>query len=179
MKTWRRIADMVAREPERVDHDLWWLADFVPDLVRLSTRDRLELDRAALRCGVAVRWLRKNTLGLRVWLCGVATLDGRPWMLFQCAGKGGDCDRASWVLDAAAYAEAVHRLSGRARPRVPQLSLLHWRDPRLGAFYGQDIDGPGSTYNQDLMPNDADPPHLMQLASRRYYALSRRLSAAP
>jgi len=150
--TWRRLADILARRPEHVDHDARWLAWHVPELGELrwaECRDRVA--SRAKAAGVSVRWFRKNDLGRRVWLLAAACLDGVPFLVFQNGGREGDDEMASWVVDGARYAEAIYRLTGRSRPRVPAVCDLSWRYPDLGCFFGHDLDDPASRCNMDLI----------------------------
>lgn len=167
---------MIAREPESVDHDARWLGWHVPDLSawRWAPRDLAEtVPRLAERASVTIRWLRKNQLGRRVWLCAVACFDGIPFMLFQNAGREGDDYTASWVVDEARYVEAVRRLSGCARPRVPAVCDPRWRYPDAGYFYGHDLDDVSSTHNHDLACDPSEDPFFASVSWRRARVLSR------
>lgn len=175
-RPWRRLASVIAREPEVIDHDACWLGWHVRELH--AWRWPTHATRAAARSlaessAVTIRWLRKNLLGRRVWLCGVACLDGIPFMLFQNAGREGDDYTASWVVDEARYVEAVRRLSGRAKPRVPAVCDPRWRYPDAGYFYGHDLDDVSSTHNHDLACDPDEHPFFASVSWRRARVLSR------
>ncbi len=101
--------------------------------------------------GVSIRWARKNTLGRRVWLCGVVCLDGAPFMVIQNAGREGDDERYAWVFEEGLYVEAVRRLSDRGRVRRPERCLIRWRYWHLGVMFGLDIDDPAASENLDKL----------------------------
>ena len=175
-RPWRRLVDLLAREPEQVDHDARWLAWHVPELAAwrwASHPTETTARRLAADAHVTIRWLRKNELGRRVWLCGVVCLDDVPFMMLQNGGREGDDAEASWVFDEARYAEAVRRLSGRARPRVPPLCDLRWRYPDLGNFYGHDLDDVSSSFNHDLCASSDEDPFFARVSYPRSRVLSR------
>lgn len=173
---WRRLSDVIARTPDRIDGDVRWLGWHIPELSewRWATR-RIASTASALGAGadVTIRWLRKNQLGRRVWLCGVACMDGVAFMVFQNGGREGDDVTGAWVVDEALYVEAVRRLSGRSRPRVPEVCDPRWRYPDLGRFYGHDLDEVGSTFNMDLCVSPDDDPFFAAVSHGRDRVLHR------
>lgn len=176
---WRRLASIVAREPERIDHDVRWLGWHIRELCewRWASRSTAALAEAIGKsAAVTVRWLRKNELGRRVWLCGVACLDGVAFMVFQNGGREGDDVTDAWVVDEALYVEAVRRLSDRSRPRVPEICDLRWRYPNLGNFWGYDLDEIGSMFNHDLDTSPDDDPFFAAISFGRERVLRRMLN---
>lgn len=127
------LAALLRRSPHVVDGDASFFAEAA------GVRD------PAASEDVTFRWLRKHTLGFgriperRVWVCGFAQWRGAPFALVQEAGKRADVSTLH-VFDGAGYTNAVRRMTGASRVRVPPLVKIHWNLADAGIMYGMCLD---------------------------------------
>jgi len=137
---------LYALPPVKVDNSIYAMSDGFPEV-------DFSLISAESCPGLAISFYADHCYdGERVWQLAAVSLEGKPFMVLQSAGRGGRDFTNAIVTDAAAYKEAVSRLTALYETSEEGDGRVVGADddiPEMTSFYGESLE---KFYDPTLSP---------------------------